>query len=215
MLVLNTKFKDGNFAKLLNNHSKTKQQPEDSATQEYENVYNLFIEGNFEQAKAEKSKAYSLYGKSYWTPQLLYIESIYFVSKHDDTTAISTLTDLTNEFATSPLSQKAQTMIEVLRRRGEIENYLTNLQITRLPDDEPSAIVNLNPVENLVEKKEIKKDSLVNKPVTVIAKPNVDTLKTITGNVNTYVFNANDQQFVAILFKQGRSCLCKRNTQCV
>jgi hypothetical protein len=48
-------------------------------------------------------------------------------------------------------------MIDVLSRRSEIEDYLTNLQITRLPEDEPSPIVDLNPVAKISEKKEIKK----------------------------------------------------------
>ena len=111
---------------------------EDAATKEYEKIYDLFIEGKFEEAKAAKAAADSTYGNSYWTPQLLYIESIYFVSKHEDSNAITTLTSLSSQFSTSPLAQKANTMIDVLHRRKEIEKYLTDLQITRLADDEPS-----------------------------------------------------------------------------
>jgi outer membrane protein assembly factor BamD (BamD/ComL family) len=201
--VLNTKFKDGNFTKLLSNPVTTKnKQPADAATKEYEKIYDLFIEGNFEEAKTAKAKADSIYGKSYWTPQLLYIESVYYVSKREDSVAIDKLTSLTSQFASSPLSQKAQTMIDVLGRRQEIEAYLTNLQITRLPEDEPSPVVDLNPVENLVDKKEIKKDSVVSKPANKVANPNVDTLKTISGAVRTYVFNASDPQFVAIMLNK-------------
>lgn len=203
LTVLNTKFKEGNLTKLLNQHISTKtKQPEDAATQEYERIYNLFIEGNFEQAKTAKAKADSVYGKSHWTPQLLYIESIYYVSKRDDSTAINKLTALTQQFASSQLSQKAQTMIDVLKRRSEIETYLTNLQITRLPDNEPSPVVNLNPVENIVDKKEIKKDSVVSSSVNKVVKPQVDTLKTISGTFKTYVFNASDSQYVAILLNK-------------
>ena len=202
LLVLKNKFKDGNYTKLLSNPITKKTKGEDSATVAYENVYNLFIEGNFEEAKAAKANADSTFGKSYWTPQLLYIESIYYVSKREDTTAIKTLTDITQQFASSPLSQKAQTMIDVLHRRKDIESYLTNLKITRLADDEPSPVVNLNPVENLVEKKEIKKDTLVSKPVVTTANPHVDTMKTVSGAVKSYVFNASDQQFVGIILNK-------------
>ncbi len=204
LTVLNTKFKDGTYAKLLAHSSlNKKEQPEDSATTAYENVYNLFIEGNFDKAKAAQAQADSVYGSSHWTPQLLYIESIYYVSKREDSTAIGKLTILSDQFAESPLAEKAKTMIDVLRHRSEIESYLTNLKITRLPDDEPAPVVNLNPVENLNEKKsEIKRDSVVSKPVEKVATPQLDTMKTITGAIKTYVFNASDQQFVGILLNK-------------
>jgi outer membrane protein assembly factor BamD (BamD/ComL family) len=204
LVLLNAKYKDGKFAKMLSAQPTAKNaKQEDSATQEYEKVYDLFIEGNFEEAKAEKAKADSVYGSSYWTPQLLYIESIYYVSKHDDSTAINTLTSLTQQFGSSPLSQKAETMIDVLHRRSEIESYLTNLQVTRLSDDEPSPVVNLNPVENIIDKKEIKKaDSVVTKPVTKVAQQKTDTVKSISGAAKTFVFNASDQQFVGIILNK-------------
>ena len=200
--ALNAKFKDGKFASLINNPAASKTKPEDAATKEYEKIYDLFIEGNFEEAKAAKAKADSVYGNSYWTPQLLYIESIYYVSKREDSTAIKELTSLTSQFANTPLSEKAQTMIDVLGRRKEIEDYLTNLQITRLSEDETSPVVTLNPVENIIDKKEIKKDSVVSKPVNKAANPQVDTLNTMSGTVKTYVFDASAQQFVAILLNK-------------
>ncbi len=54
------------------------------ATKRYEDIYNLFIEGRFDSAVAEKKKADSLYGNSFWTPQLLYIEAVYHVKQKDD-----------------------------------------------------------------------------------------------------------------------------------
>ena len=89
-------------------------------------------------------------------------------------------------------------MIDVLKRRYEIEAYLTNLQITRLSEDEPSPVVNLNPVETIIEKKEIKKDSVVTKPAIKRLKPIQTTIKSIAGTLRTYVFNASDPQFVGI-----------------
>lgn len=203
-LVLTSKFKDGKYAKMIAGaQEENKNKTTDAVTKEYEKVYDLFIEGNFEAAKTEKAKADSLYGNSYWTPQLLYIESIYFVSRHEDSTAINTLNSLTEQFASSPLSEKAKTMIDVLKRRKEIETYLTNLKITRLPDDEPAPIVNLNPVENIIEKKEMKKvDSIVSKPTNKAAEQHViDTVKTITSK-RGYVFQPTDQQFVGILLNK-------------
>jgi lipopolysaccharide biosynthesis regulator YciM len=203
LTVLTTKYKDGKFAKMLSNRPTTnKPKAEDPATKEYEKIYDLFIEGKFDEAKSEKAIADSLYGNSYWTPQLLYIESIYFVSRHEDSSAIETLTQLSDKFASSPLSEKAETMINVLRHRSEIEAYLTNLQITRLPEDEPSPVVNLSPVENIIEKKEIKKDTTVSKPANKVAAVTVDTVKAVTGAIRTYVFNASDSQFVGIMLNK-------------
>lgn len=202
--ILNTKFGEGNFAGMLNKQKKSKgPKTEDEATIEYEKIYNLFIEGRFEEAKTAKTAADEKYGNSYWTPQLLYIESIYFVSQRDDSTAIETLTALNDQFSSSPLAEKAQTMIDVLQRRAEIEEYLTNLQIERLPEDEPSRIVNLSPVENIIDKKEIKRDSIVNKSAeNVVANPNVDSAATMGASMRSYVFNPSDPQFVGIILSK-------------
>jgi len=106
-----------------------------AATKAYENIYTLFIEGKFAEALAEKQKADSAYGNSYWTPQLLYIQAVYHVKQKEDSVAIAVLRDITTLYPKSPLKTKAEKMIDVLGRRKEIEEYLTNLQITRLPDD--------------------------------------------------------------------------------
>jgi len=100
----------------------------------YANIYNEMISGAFAQAKTDKQKADSIYGKQYWTPQLLYIESIYHVSERQDSTAISKLNTLLQMFPQSPIKPQAETMISVLSRKKEIEVYLTKLQITKLED---------------------------------------------------------------------------------
>ncbi len=200
--IMRTKYKDGKFTAILNSLKKSKKPAEeDPATKEYERIYNLFIEGNFDEAKAAKAVADSLYGNSHWTPQLLFIESIYYISKREDSTAIETLTSLTTQFASTPLAQKAETMIDVLRRRSEIENYLTNLQVTRLPEDEPSRVVTLNKVDRVDEKKELKVDSVVEKKGQAV-KTNVDSAKEMKATVRSYVFNASDQQFVGIILNK-------------
>jgi hypothetical protein len=84
---------------------------------------------------ADKKKADSSYGETFWTPQLLYIESIYHIRQRDDSTAISTLAKLMALYPQSPMAGKAASMISVLQRRAEIENYLTNLQIERARED--------------------------------------------------------------------------------
>ncbi len=105
-------------------------------TKRYEDIYNLFIEGKFEQALNEKKRADSLYGKNYWSPQLLYIEAVYHVKQKNDSIAKNVLTEIGTMYPKSPLKPKADRMIDVLSRRAEIEKYLTDLKVTRMSDDE-------------------------------------------------------------------------------
>lgn len=102
----------------------------------YANIYNEMISGDFGKAKQDKQKADSIYGNQYWTPQLLYIESIYHVSERQDSTAIQKLGTLIYMFPNSKIRPLAETMRSVVSRRKEIETYLTNLKITRLQDTE-------------------------------------------------------------------------------
>ena len=180
------------YAQLLKNP--TLKSPDEiskkSATKKYEQIYNMFIEGDFTNARAEKKAADSVYGKSYWTPQLLYIESIYYVTQKDDSTAIKVLTDLSSQFATSPMAEKAKTMIGVLSRRAEIEDYLTKLQVTRNLDTTATGYVPPKQQIAVIEKPAInnnpaiiKKDSIASPIVTApkkdapVAQPTVITPK--------------------------------------
>lgn len=103
-------------------------------TSAYNNVYNLFIEGNFPEALKQKKINDSLYGNSYWTPQLLYIESVYYVHGRQDEEAKKVLQGLIEQFPNEPMAAKAQTMLEVLGKRKEIEDYLAKLEIKRVED---------------------------------------------------------------------------------
>jgi len=104
-------------------------------TKSYDAIYGLFIEGRFEEALAQKTTADSLYGSNYWTPQLLYIESIYHIRQRQDPEAKKILAKIIELYFESPMAGKAQALLDVLNRRNEIENYLTNLQITRPVED--------------------------------------------------------------------------------
>lgn len=115
---------------LLNPHIKS---PE--ATARYQGIYEMFIEGKFSEAIAAKKQADSLFGSNYWTPQLLYIESIYHIRQMQDSTAINTLQNIISLYPQTPLAEKAQTLIDVLGRRKEITEYLTHLEITRAEEE--------------------------------------------------------------------------------
>ncbi|MBS1731293.1 MAG: hypothetical protein JSS67_11050 [Bacteroidetes bacterium] len=184
--------------KLKNPVNATAEKKPDAATQRYKDIYTLFIEGNFEKAKSEKLAADSIYGQTYWTPQLLYIESIYYVTEREDSIAINSLENLAKLFPQSPLVEKANTMIEVLRHRKDIEDYLTALQITRLNDDE-SPVVDLTPVQTTIQKPNTKVDSLVSNPVKQVTKNISDTSHQANTVIRTYEFDAKQPQFVTIL----------------
>jgi len=146
--LLTTKFKNTKYADAILNPNKPKNEKDLAATKGYEQVYSLFIEGNFEQALKEKKVADALYGKTYWTPQLLYIEAVYYIKQKQDSQAISVLTNIANLYPTSPLRPKALTLIDVLKRRKSIETYLSNLNVTRKTDS--ITVVANNPVNNNV-----------------------------------------------------------------
>ena len=134
--LLTTNFSSGKYARMLTDPASVdvnKKNP--VVTARYEGIYNMFIEGNFAEAINAKKQADSLYGKNYWSPQLLYIEATYYVKEKNDSMAISVLNNIISLYPSSPLKQKAATLIEVLKKRKEIETYLTNLQVTRQEDD--------------------------------------------------------------------------------
>ena len=94
----------------------------------------------------EKKKADNTYKNNYWSPQLLYIEALYYVRQKNDSLAITGLTYIIQTYSTSPLKTKAQTMIEVLGKRKEIEEYLTKLQVTRATEEMVLVPAESNPI---------------------------------------------------------------------
>ncbi|MEP6615275.1 MAG: tetratricopeptide repeat protein [Ginsengibacter sp.] len=117
----------------------------DAATTQYQSIYNLFIEGRFDTALQLKKVADSLYTNNYWSPQLLYIEAVYYIKQKQDSQATSILNNIINLYPASPLSSKATVLIDVLKRRKSIEDYLGKLQIERAKDED-RILVDDNPV---------------------------------------------------------------------
>ncbi len=105
------------------------------ATKSYEEIYTAFIEGRFDEALAKKQVADNVYGEKYWTPQLLFIEAVYFMHDRQDSAAKSMLALMIKKYTGTAMAEKAKSFLEVLNRRREIENYLTNLKIERAKDD--------------------------------------------------------------------------------
>ncbi|MGN6248800.1 MAG: tetratricopeptide repeat protein [Ginsengibacter sp.] len=141
-----------------------------AAESRYDNIYNLFIEGNFDEAIKEKNEADSLYGQSYWNPQLLYIQSVYYIKNRKDSAAKKVLQQIINKYPNSPMKEKATTMLDVLGRRDSIERYLTNLNVTRAKADSQVVVFDdSKPVNKVIA------------PVTQAEKPKVENQKVVAG----------------------------------
>lgn len=171
-------------------------------TRRYDSIYNLFIEGRFEEAIAQKKVADSMYSNNYWTPQLLYIEGVYYVRQRQDEEAKNVLQKITQLYPSSPLSEKANTLLEVLGRRKEIEDYLTNLQVSRPVD----SIVVITDTANVTRIPVQQQPPQLLKPdTTVVMKPTVEPKKDTAQSAPSlfknlaYSFNPDIPHFVVIV----------------
>ena len=170
------------------------------ATKAYEDIYNLFIEGNFEKAVADKAIADSIYGSTYWTPQLMYIESVYYIKQRDDAKATQTLNAIISQQPGSPMAVKAKTMIDVLGRRKQIEDELNGLNVQRLQEKplqvDTSATVVPVVINQLPDKE--KQQDVVKKGDD---KPVVKTIDTVANRpmVSSYSFKPDDKYYAAII----------------
>lgn len=174
----------------------------EATNQLYANIYNQFIEGDFKSAVANKKKADLQLGNSYWTPQLLYIESVYFIKERQDSLAKYNLNEIIRLFPNNEIAEKAKTMLAVLSKRAEIESYLTNLTIER-PIEEVDRKIDLNNT-NAQEVKVVTKD-----PTVVKIPEGIKTVVPVTAAPvekvvlpESYQFNASDSQYVAIILNK-------------
>lgn len=141
--------------------------PDKQATRTYELIYNLFIEGKFEEALSQKKKADSTYQKNLWTPQLLFIEAVYYIKQRQDDKAITALTNITQNYSLSPIASKAKNLIEVLGRRDEIEEELRTLVVEKPKDTVATTL----PVLVKTNEKQTGTDSVSKKAETVVVIP--------------------------------------------
>jgi len=164
-------FNDSKYAMIVTHPEAFNPSKKDTAAEtRYNDIYNLFIEGNFDEAIKEKNAADSLYGQSYWNPQLLYIQSVYYIKNREDSSAMKVLQQIVDKYPNSPMKEKAITMIDVLGRRDSIEHYLNNLNVTKASQDSQIVVFDdSKPVNNL------------NAPVAKTEKPVVQNEKVIAG----------------------------------
>ncbi len=203
-LVLN-KFARSKFAQYVTHPEALNPTKKDTAaTRRYQDVYNLFIEGNFEEATKQKQQADSVYGVNYWSPQLLYIESMYYIRQRQDSIATGILNQIVNQYPNSTLKEKAATMIDVLQRRASIEDYLSNLTVERAKEDSQIIVYDSAMISKGVLPA-IKTENVKPKEQTVTAeKPVLNPDKKLAPPVSngTFTFDALTPQYVVMLLNK-------------
>jgi outer membrane protein assembly factor BamD (BamD/ComL family) len=137
LALMKQKFPTGKYVAIIENPHPVApdQEIRNNATQNYEKIYQELIEGHFELALTEKKKQDSIYGDRYWTPQLLYVEALYYMHTRHDSLAKATLNHIISTYTGTGMDDKAKNTLRVLNEREKIEEYLTNLKVTRAKDD--------------------------------------------------------------------------------
>lgn len=200
--LLTNKFAGSNAEKMLSNPAALKPSEKNpDVTRRYEAIYDMFIEGKFAEATEAKKRADSIHGKNYWTPQLLYIEAVSYIKLKNDSSAVVVLNNIISLYPLSPLKEKALNLIEVLKRRSEIETYLTNLQVTRAEEDKILISENNQVVIQKaapVVKPEIKQMAPVNKPVM-----QSDSIKALPGMVSgSFKWESDKPHYVIMILQK-------------
>ena len=198
--VMEQKFAGSRFTIIVTTGKDPGSNQNPDATKAYEDIYDLFIEGNFEKAVADKAAADAKYGSTYWTPQLMYIESVFYIKQKDDAKAIDILNAIIAKKPNTPMAAKAATIIDVLNRRQKIEDELRNLNVQRTLEkplqvdtatkQAPVVITQLPQKEK--EQQVVKKneDNPVAKPVDTVANKPI---------ISAYSFKAEDKYYAAVI----------------
>lgn len=180
--------------------------PTVEATKVYEDIYNQFVEGRFEEAIAAKRVADSTYKTNYWSPQLLYIEALYYVKQQQDSTAKEKLGIIAQQHLGTPLADKARNFIQVLSRRAQIEEELRNLNIERPKEDTVAVIEEpVLPTQIKRDTTQVQQNEAVMKTPTIAPTLKRDSLaittpppKAATG----FVYDANAPYFVMVVLNK-------------
>ena len=206
------KYPDAKYTSIVKtgkNPDLKKEDPE--ATKVYQDIYDQFIAGNFDDALAKKKAADSIYGTNYWTPQLLYIEAVYLAKQRQDTSAQHVLQQIMSLYSGTPLAQKAETLFTVLQRRTIIENELANLVRERPVEDtaatvqEPVAAEEKRPVVNkdtsAIAKKQPDQPKITNNAIKKSATDSV-AIKVAPPPLAKFDYDPADKHFVVIILNR-------------
>ncbi len=174
----------------------------EEATKAFQDVYDLFIEGNFTKAIADKKVADSIYGSNYWTPQLMYIEAVYYIKQKQDAKATEILNAIIAQDPGSSMAVKAGTMIDVLSRRQKIEDELNGLNVTRVEEKRiPVDTTTKTKIDTVAYTPLPQKE----KPKEVVKvaeqKPVVKTADTVVNKpiISAYAFKPDDKYYAVVI----------------
>ncbi len=195
--LLDANYKQSKYRTLIDNPKALSEQQntvQNEATKNYEQIYDLFLEGKFEEALRRKQSADSIYGSQYWTQQLLYIESVYYIKQRQDEDAIEALQNLIRVEKDAPIAKRADNIINVLRRRAEIEKYLTELEIDTGDSItvEDTAVVQETPLQK--EKTEVEREFKKGTQQGIVKqqdKPKADTVKADKQSISRPVIDSS------------------------
>ena len=195
---MSSKYSGSNFTTIVATGKDPRSKGNTEATKMYENVYDLFIEGRFDEAVALKQIADSMYGENYWSPQLLYIESVYRIRQREDSVAIAGLQKIQTKYPNSPLAEKATTLIDVLGRRQQIEDELNKWEIKNpQPEQKQPA------ADTAVARPILKTDSaVIKKPVTSVVKNDSAVVRKTVAPLVPFAFNAGSPHYVMIILNK-------------
>ena len=150
---------------------------EDATAKEYDRIYDLFLSGNFLEAVEKKKNVETVFGPNKWSPQLSYIEAVYYIKTNDVNNALGALTSIITKHNGTKLADRARTLLDVLNRKTDIENELVNLVIPKYKEDSLTAPI-LEPIKKDVVPEPVKKDTVVTQPVVVPEPVKKDTVVT-------------------------------------
>lgn len=205
--MLTEKYPSSKAATVLNGGNKQEAQISNTVTKEYERIYDLFLEGRFEEAKEAKRIADSTYGTTTWQPQLLYIEAVYYIQRREDSLARTILQTLMAQNQNSPVSGKAQNLASVLSRRAQIEDELRKYEIVQPQED--TVVKTAVPVEKPLP---VRTDNIYTRPkdttaIKPVVTPKKDTLakRPLPPPVKTsslYTYDPNAKHFVVVVLNK-------------
>jgi hypothetical protein len=207
LALMKQKFPTGRYITLIENPPKG---PEDlpartRATQAYETVYEHFIEGHFDQAAGEKLKLDSVFGEKYWTPQLLYIEALYYIHYRYDSIGKVTLNKIITRFPKTVMSAKAENVLRVLNERERIETYLRNLHVQRMTEDSIARLANIAAQPKITDSANARAKAMNAQNIgrdssqITIKKPDALQLKAQSLFVSPYTWSPDQPQYVVMV----------------
>jgi len=126
--------------------------------------------------------------------------------------AASILSDMAGRYANTPIGTRAGNMLDVLGRRKQIEEELTNLQITRYNDSTGAQPVKTAPLAVIPVQQPVKKDTVGQKPVTPpvtavqqpkpVVKDSVAKTTTPPPALPGYTFDDKAPQYVVVMMNK-------------